>query len=109
MLSVMTAVTAAADGAGFARNFQKGAIIWHPLEGAHELHGPILARWNELGAEKGFLGFPTTDVMPGNDVRAEGCFTHFQGGSIYWAPLPIAVALVNAPDATSAAGPTAVL
>lgn len=87
-----TAVTAAASGAGFVRNFQKGAIVWHPLEGAHELHGPILARWNELGAEKGFLGFPTTDVLPGNDVRAEGCFAHFQGGSIYWAPLPIMVA-----------------
>src|SRR5882724_9720067 len=87
-----TAVTAAASGAGFVRSFQKGAIVWHPLEGAHELHGPILTRWNELGAEKGFLGFPTTDVMPGNDVRAEGCFAHFQGGSIYWAPLPLTVA-----------------
>jgi len=86
-----TAVTLAANGAGFVRNFQKGAILWHPLEGAHELHGPILTRWNELGAEKGFLGFPTTDVMPGNDVRAEGCFAHFQGGSIYWAPPPITV------------------
>src|SRR5882762_9434348 len=104
-----TAVTAAASGAGFVRSFQKGAIVWHPLEGAHELHGPILARWNELGAEKGFLGFPTTDVMPGNDVRAEGCFAHFQGGSIYWAPPPqsmVTGVLTGVVSATMAANAT---
>src|SRR5882757_10917383 len=83
-----TAVTAATSGAGFVRQFQNGVIGWNLLTGAHVLHGPILTRWNELGADKGFLGFPTTDVTPGNDVRAEGCFAHFQGGSIYWAPPP---------------------
>ena len=87
-----TAVTVAASGAGFVRGFQNGAIVWHPIAGAHELHGPILTRWNELGAENGFLGFPTTDVMPGNDVRSEGSFAHFEGGSIYWAPLPLIIA-----------------
>ncbi|MBV8037114.1 hypothetical protein [Roseateles sp.] len=77
---------AAAAHAGFSRAFQSGEIYWHPSTGAHALHGPILARWHELGGEAGFLGFPTSDVMPGSDVRAEGFFAHFQGGSIYWAP-----------------------
>jgi len=66
-----TAVTAATSGAGFVRQFQNGVIGWNLLTGAHVLHGPILTRWNELGADKGFLGFPTTDVTPGNDVRAD--------------------------------------
>ena len=83
-----TAVTATPGGAGFVRRFQNGAIYWHPQAGAHELHGPIAARWQALGGDKSFLGFPTTDVTIGSDVRAEGLFAHFQGGSIYWAPVP---------------------
>lgn len=80
------AVTPTPNQAGFSRSFVGGTIYWHPNTGAHALHGPILARWRELGAEAGFLGFATSDVTPGADVRAEGSFAHFQGGSIYWAP-----------------------
>jgi hypothetical protein len=87
--STTTAVIATAGGAGFVRQFQNGAIYWHPLVGAHGLHGPILVRWKALGADKGFLGFPTTDITFGADVNAQGLFAHFQGGSIYWAPLPV--------------------
>jgi len=83
-----TAVAATPGGAGFVRRFQNGSIYWHPQAGAHELHGPIAARWQALGGDKSFLGFPTTDVTTGSDVRAEGTFAHFQGGSIYWAPVP---------------------
>ena len=84
--STVSAVVATAGGVGFVRTFQHGAIYWRAEVGAHEVHGPIRVRWQELGGETGFLGFPTSDVMPGNDVRAEGLFVHFQGGSIYWAP-----------------------
>jgi len=80
------AVTVTPNNAGFSRSFQSGAIYWHPNTGAHALHGSILARWQELGAESGYLGFPASEVMPGTDVRAEGFFAHFQGGSIYWSP-----------------------
>lgn len=81
-----TAVAPVLATDGFVRTFQYGAIYWHPQVGAHEVHGPIRVRWQELGGERGFLGFPTTDVTPGRDVRSEGAFAHFQGGSIYWAP-----------------------
>jgi hypothetical protein len=84
--NTLSAVTATPNGAGYMRTFQKGVICWHPQGGAHEVHGPVRVRWQELGAEAGFLGFPTSDVTPGNDVRSEGVFAHFQGGSIYWAP-----------------------
>jgi hypothetical protein len=97
-----SAVVASATTVGFGRTFQNGAIYWHPNVGAHEVHGPIRVRWQELGGEKGFLGFPTSDVTPGSDVHSSGFFTHFQGGSIYWAPLPqrfgtiVGSALLNA-------------
>ena len=87
--STTSAVGATSNNVGFVRTFQHGAIYFHPQVGAHALYGPIRARWQELGAEKSFLGFPTSDITPGADVRAEGSFAHFQGGSIYWAPLPI--------------------
>ncbi len=88
MLGTTTsAIVASPGGAGFVRTFQHGAIYFHPQVGAHELHGPVRVRWQELGGDKGFLGFPTSDVTPGTDVRSEGVFAHFQGGSIYWAPL----------------------
>jgi hypothetical protein len=74
-----SAVTATANGAGFVRTFQHGAIYFHAEVGAHELHGPVRVRWQELGGEAGFLGFPTSDVTPGADVRSEGVFAHFQG------------------------------
>lgn len=81
-----SAVAATLNNFGFMRSFQRGVIYWHPNVGAHAIYGPIRARWHELNAEKGFLGFPTSDVTPGSDARSEGFFAHFQGGSIYWTP-----------------------
>jgi hypothetical protein len=86
LLGRTAGAVSAASGDGYMRVFQNGVIYWHARTGAHELHGPIRSRWLELGAERGFLGFPTSDVRPGADVRSEGAFAHFQGGSIYWAP-----------------------
>jgi uncharacterized protein with LGFP repeats len=94
--STTSAVVATSTGTGFVRTFQHGAIYFHAQVGAHAIYGPIRTRWDELGAEKGFLGFPTSDVTPGADVRAEGSFAHFQGGSIYWTPIPIRVGAVSA-------------
>lgn len=94
--TTMSAVIVALNSAGFVRKFQHGAIYWHPNVGAHEVHGPIRARWQELGGEKGFLGFPTSDVTPGADARSVGFFAHFQGGSVYWAPVPLRVATIGA-------------
>lgn len=38
-----------------------GSIYWTPATGAHEVHGPIRAKWAELNWEKGSLGYPVTD------------------------------------------------
>jgi uncharacterized protein with LGFP repeats len=84
--SPTTAVTASTDGVGFFRSFNGGAIYWHPATGAHEVHGAIRVKWVELGAERGFLGYPVTDQTPGRDAQSRGAFNHFQRGSIFWHP-----------------------
>lgn len=84
-----TAVMPCPDGEGFFRHFRGGSIYWHPATGAHEVHGPVRDKWASLGWERGILGYPTTDQMPGRDPRAAGVFNHFQRGSIWWHPNPL--------------------
>jgi hypothetical protein len=86
--TTVSAILATRNGEGFVRSFRDGLIVWHPTAGTHAIYGPIRTRWQQLGGENGFLGFPTSDVTAGADTRGEGQFAHFQGGSIYWAPLP---------------------
>lgn len=72
------------DGEGRFNHFQHGSIYWHPGTGAHEVHGDIRARWEQLGWETSPLGYPVTDETGTPD--GQGRFSHFQGGSIYWHP-----------------------
>lgn len=67
---------------GRFNHFTGGSIFWHPATGAHEVHGAILAKYIELGADGSFLGYPTTDESGTPD--GAGRFNHFQAGSIYW-------------------------
>ena len=53
--------TRTADGVGRVNHFTKGSIYWHPASGAHNLHGAIRQRWQDLGGETGPLGYPATD------------------------------------------------
>ena len=55
-----------------------GSIYWTPSTGAHEVHGPIRAKWFSLGTERGCLGYPISDVqnVPG------GQRSTFQHGTI---------------------------
>jgi uncharacterized protein with LGFP repeats len=69
------------DG-GCRRDYTGGSIYWSPATGAHVVRGAILARWRQLGAQTGVLGYPT-----GDDVAVPGGFkSDFAGGSIYWSP-----------------------
>jgi uncharacterized protein with LGFP repeats len=55
---------ATADGGlvtGFAGGWPDAEILWSSATGAHEVHGPIAQRWAELGRERSYLGYPTTD------------------------------------------------
>ena len=54
------------------------------IANTHEVHGAILAKYRELGAESSILGYPTTDETGCPD--GVGRFNHCQAGSIYWTP-----------------------
>ncbi len=49
------------DGVGRYNHFSKGAIYWTRTLGAHAVVGPIHSRWAALHAERGPLGYPTSD------------------------------------------------
>jgi uncharacterized protein with LGFP repeats len=78
----------AANG-GLFTGFSGGAwgntsIYWSSATNAHEVHGLIAQRYAALGAERGVLGYPTTDEAATAD--SFGRYTHFQNGSIYYSP-----------------------
>lgn len=64
--------------------FQGGTVFYHPASGTFEVHGAILEKYEQLGAEASLLGYPTTDETGTPDAR--GRFNHFQRGSIYFTP-----------------------
>jgi uncharacterized protein with LGFP repeats len=86
----LTDETTTPDGVGRFNHFQGGSIYWTPQTGAHEVHGAIRQRWAELGWERGFLGYPTSDELLTED--GTGRYSEFQHGSIYWSPATGALA-----------------
>jgi uncharacterized protein with LGFP repeats len=71
----------AAGGAGALVRLQGGEIYWSRSTGAHVVRGAILAKWHQLGAQLGPLGYPTGDDAAVGDG---GYLTTFAGGTIYW-------------------------
>ncbi|MGU3391543.1 LGFP repeat-containing protein [Sphingomonas sp. M1A8_2b] len=71
------------NGKGWYRHYAGGSIYWSTATGAHEVHGLIRGKWAALGWENSFLGFPTSDETVGG---ANGRFSNFQGGVVYWTP-----------------------
>lgn len=67
---------------GCFQHFQGGSIYWTNATGAQAIWGDIRMRWAGLGWELGHLGYPTTGENCG--IRDNGCYQHFQNGSIYW-------------------------
>ena len=51
-----------AAGGGIVRMYSKGAIYWSTGSGTHAISGPAFTKYKSLGAEKGALGYPVTDV-----------------------------------------------
>jgi uncharacterized protein with LGFP repeats len=73
-------------GIGRVSRFQGGAIYWTPETDAHEVHGAILQRWTDLGAEQSYLGYPVTDEGSWIDAgrNEEVRISKFQHGEIDW-------------------------
>jgi len=76
------APTMAADGVGSVRQFQNGAIYWHPDLGAFDLPRASWDRWVKLGGAQGPAGFPVAR----SEVVGKARCNHFQGGDICAVP-----------------------
>ncbi|MGR7023833.1 reprolysin-like metallopeptidase [Geodermatophilus sp. URMC 62] len=71
------------DG-GCLQDFQGASVYWSPRSGAQPVNGGIRARWNSLGGQNSWLGYPVAGEVCG--LRDGGCLQDFQGGSFYWSP-----------------------
>jgi uncharacterized protein with LGFP repeats len=73
----------APDGTGRFSTFQLGRISWHPSTGAHWMSREVAARYVELDAEGGDLGYPVSDeTAVDGPARRAG----FQGGRVVLVP-----------------------
>lgn len=86
-----------ADGGQFQR-FERGVFYTEPhVNGgkAYAVNGPILAKWGELGWERGSLGYPASNVyklstggfaipLIGYFGDTPGLWSKFEHGVIYW-------------------------
>ena len=83
--SPTTPIVCGLAAGGCFQGFERGAIHWSAATGAHYSRGLIRSKWGSLGAENGFLGYPTTDEICG--LAGGGCFQGFQGGGIHYSPV----------------------
>jgi hypothetical protein len=94
----LTNETGTPDRVGRYNHFAGGSIYWSPATGAHVIYGAIRDKWASLGWERGALGYPTSDEMPGG---ADARLNTFQNGQITWTPLAGAVvSKINMPVPT---------
>jgi uncharacterized protein with LGFP repeats len=72
------------DGRGRFNHFEGGSVYWTAQTGAHEVHGAILTRWQQLGWERSYLGYPTSDefgIAGGRQVNFEHGYVTWTAGS----------------------------
>jgi hypothetical protein len=88
--------TTAPDGVGSFQHFQNGSLFFHPECGTREVHGLIRDRYQALGWQTGFLGYPITDEIDLAD--GSGRVSKFKGGELIWRPSTNAVTEVRSTD-----------
>jgi glucose/arabinose dehydrogenase len=70
------------DGNGRFNHFQNGSIYYYPGIGVWEVRGAIKERWGNLGYERSYLGYPTSDEHDAGGLRR----SNFQFGYITYNP-----------------------
>ena len=67
---------------GKYQKYQRGYIYWTAATGAKVVQGSIRNVWAASGAEKGIMGYPTTDEYK----VLTGVAQNYQGGKIFYTP-----------------------
>jgi LGFP repeat len=80
------------DRIGRYTRFERGILHWSPRTGAHENYGPILTKWEALGHERSWLGYPIGNHF---DFPEGGRVQSYEHGEIYWWPDTGAIDLNN--------------
>jgi uncharacterized protein with LGFP repeats len=65
-----------ASTGGRVRLYANGGIYSSKAAGTHAVYGPAFDKYKSLGAEKGKLGFPVTDVLTTADGGTQTLFRH---------------------------------
>lgn len=66
---------------GCVQSFSFGLIEWTPATGAHSVHHEIERKWEDEGAEDGYLGLPVSEAEVGAGTMT--MTQYFQGGAIH--------------------------
>jgi len=66
----------ASAGGGRVRLYANGGIYWSKAGGAGAVYGPTFGKYKSLGAERGKLGYPVTDVLTTPDGGTQTLFRH---------------------------------
>ncbi|AEF43053.1 LGFP repeat-containing protein [Hoyosella subflava] len=69
------------DGVGKRSQFLNGSIYWHPTTGAHPVTILYMTKWDQLGWETGWLGYPTAAEIPHSPIGSQ---QEFQGAGLFW-------------------------
>jgi LGFP repeat len=64
--------------------FEGCTIYWSSGTGAHEVHGSIRRKYQELKGPIGDLGFPTSDELDIPNYGGTGRISTFKSGSLLW-------------------------
>ncbi|MCK8675029.1 hypothetical protein M1M07_28465, partial [Rhodococcus sp. HM1] len=85
-LGERTAEGDAADGGRYV-HYTGGSIYWHPTTGAYAIPAALFEKYEQLGWERSYVGYPTERhlVLHEPEVSGEawGDVQGFQGGAIY--------------------------
>ncbi|MES2732355.1 MAG: hypothetical protein V4714_11415 [Bacteroidota bacterium] len=91
---------------GSMERFEHATIIYHPALGAFELHGEILAKYEEDGGvDNGSIGYPVSDEI-NNPASSDGRMNEFQFGKITWSASEGAVIVTEEPTDSAGEGDT---
>ncbi len=64
------------------QEFEGGRLYWQPNHPARNMDNNILEGYKNAGADKGYLGRPTTNLSCG--IKDGGCWQGFEKGKVYW-------------------------